>query len=517
MAERQGQKELVPRNWDVGISCISIVYEAGLSANRVVQLGKYPSAIFLIDSRRPVLEEPPARPAVVNRLPPPPMPGPGPVPIPIQLPMAGDAPPPAAPGPTPAPLARTMPRLVAGGPITLPPGYVLPPGWAVIPAHNVQIVPPHQPQNPGGVPNVQVLGAQIGQPFVQQGPLPVPAGSPEGSGEAPPLQPADHVSPTGPSATRPENSGATTNMPPIAGTGLPNNSNSSTAINTNLPNLMQRTAPRLWATQSPHPSFPVVLPLFPATGNMGVQYRSAPSPPTSGRTEGTAASTQVNSNANGITATDERRETEERSAVLHQMNESLKTMQDLVTKFSTLSSPLHPSISAQSHTSQLTSASRVNISINPSTSTSNIHTSDPAPSSPPAVLHIRKRRSFSPGERANENDPNPLRRLSSSEDDLSPEELADIRAPWIEQPIDNELPLNEVVHPRQPSPPRLRSASLSPNGSLRRRGSLLKHDITKEIIQERGRDRSRSVDGKKPVIDKGKGKEVYVEDGSEEE
>jgi hypothetical protein len=95
-------------------------------------------------------------------------------------------------------------------------------------------------------------------------------------------------------------------------------------------------------------------------------------------------------------------------------------------------------------------------------------------------------------ERTNENEPH-TRRLSSSEDDLSPEELADIRAPWVES-LDEELPPQDVLHsPQQGSPPRLRAESQSPN-RLARRGSLLKHDITNEMLEERGRERVRNLD-----------------------
>ena len=211
--------------------------------------------------------------------------------------------------------------------------------------------------------------------------------------------------------------------------------------------------------------------------------------------------------------------------MLNQMGESVKAMQDLVARMSTLipsqMSPTTsnvPQESQNSHSIPL-SPRPSNIVQEPSSSetmNSNGHTSDTLPSRHSPPLHVQKRRSFSPVDRTNENEHHPsdrLRRLSSSEDDLSPEELADIRAPWVEA-LDNEIPLNEV---RTGSPPRLRSGSQSPTRTLRRRGSLLKHDITNEMLEERGRERGGSVDKGIEVVDKGKGKEVSVEDGSDGE
>ena len=516
------EKGLVPKSCDVDTFCISIVYEVGLNDSRVAQLGIFRRHSFLIYSRRPVLEETPTRPARVNPLPipPPPMPGAAPVPMHMQMPPPVDVPPPPAPGPTPAPVARTMPRIVAGGPITLPPGYVLPPGWAVIPAHNVQVIPPAA-QTPAGVPNAQVVG---------QHDLPrVPHPPPGGNGDVTIPNPNDQVS-----QSSAERSPTTTNIPPTPTiTSLP--PNNSTTSNSTPPNLMQRPAPRVWATQSPHPSFPIAVPLFPTAGSMGVQYRSTTFPPATGRADGTLTSTQgqpQSPRVNGVTSSsNERDETEERMAILDQMGESVRAMQDLMTRMSTLiPSQMPPSTSSTVPLENVVPQSIISTSgpsnavYEPSTSSSNGHTSDNSPSRTPPPLRIQRRRSFSPVDRTNENEPHPsdrLHRLSSSEDELPIEELADIRAPWVEQDIDVELPLAEVRHSRQGSPPRMRSASQSPSRSLRRRGSLLKHDITNEMLEERGRaTRSVSMDSETKaggLLDKGKGKEVYVEDGSEEE
>jgi hypothetical protein len=106
--------------------------------------------------------------------------------------------------------------------------------------------------------------------------------------------------------------------------------------------------------------------------------------------------------------------------------------------------------------------------------------------------------------------------LSTEEDDLAIEETADIHAPWVEPAIDEESPLQEGAH-HPPSPPRVRSASQSP-ARRPRRGSLLKHDITNEILEERGRERLRNagVENLPTSVDKGKGKQVAVEDSEEE-
>ena len=526
MAARLEEKGLGLRNCDVDIFYIFIVCEVGLNDSRVVRLGISPTPVSLINSRRPVLEETPTPPAPINRLPvpPPPMPGPAPVPIPLQMPAPGDVPPPPpAAGPTPAPFTRAMPRIVAGGPITLPPGYVLPPGWAVIPAHNVQIVPPPA-QIPIGVPNAPVVGQQ----GLQQGPIPTAVAIPGGHGDVtipPTIQNQnDNVDQSSGHAAR---SPASTNIP---------SSPTTTANNIPPTNMsttpMQRPAPRVWATQSPHPSFPIAVPLFPTTGNTGVQYRPTTLSPITGRAERTPASTQgspLSPRVNGVTnTTNEREETE---SILNQMGESVRAMHDLVTRMSTLipsqfSTSTSPSIPLENIIPQSIISTPRPIQTNNESHTldSHGHISDPSSSRTLPSLHLRKRRSFSPVDGANENEPHPsdrLHRLSSSEDDLSPEELADIRAPWVEQAIDIELPLHEGHHSRQGSPPHLRSASQSPTRSLRRRGSLLKHDITNEMLDEKGKGKSSTnMDGGTEgdgLLDKGKGKQVYVEDGSEEE
>ena len=299
---------------------------------------------------------------------------------------------------------------------------------------------------------------------------------------------------------------------------------------------MQRPAHRVWANQSPHLAFPIAVPLFRTAGNTGIQHRSNPVPSATGRGDAMPTSPAAQAQAprvNGVTNTsNENRETEERMALLSQMGASVKAMQDLVARMSILiPSQMSPtSVSGVPPETQISQP--IPLSPGPSTvgqepsssdtGTSYGHTSDTSPSRNSPPLRIQKRRSFSPVDRTNENEHhhNPsdrLHRLSFSEDDLSPEELADIRAPWVEQPLDLEIPLTEVRNAKPGSPPRLRSASQSPSRTLRRRGSLLKHDITNEVLQERGRERGRSVDGNIDVVDKGKGKEVYVEDGSEGE
>ena len=538
MEVKQEEKELVPKSYGVDIFYISIVSEVGLNDSRVVQPGMSSRLPFLIYSRRPVLEETPPRPAPVNRLPipPPPMQAQAPLPMPLQLPVPGEVPPPPPPGPPPTPFARTMPRIVAGGSITLPPGYVLPPGWAVIPAHNVQIIPP--PGQTPTVTGVQMVAQQGGPPVVvqQQGPTPVTAGSPDGNGDVTntaPIAPNGQVGgPSGQTATTPTPP-TSINIPPTSTTTTSAvNTNTSTANSPNAPNLMQRPATRVWASQSPHPSFPIAVPLFPTAGNMSVQYRANPVPSATGRTVGmpTSPTAQAQSpRVNGVTNTsNENRETDERTALLNQMGMSVRAMQDLVARMSILiPSQLSPTsvsgVPTENQISPPVSPGPSTAAQEPSSSdtkTSNGHTSDTSPSRNSPPLRVRKRRSFSPVDRPNENEPHPadrLHRLSFSEDDLSPEELADIRAPWVEQPLDIEIPLNEVRGAKPGSPPRLRSASQSPSRSLRRRGSLLKHDITNEMLQERGREREGRVDGNIQVVDKGKGKEVYVGDSSEED
>ena len=455
------------------------------------------------------------------------MPGAALLPVPnFAIPAPGDAapqPPPPAPGPTPAPFPpRTMPRIVAGGPITLPPGYVLPPGWAVIPAQNVQIVPPQPtPPTAPAPPPQQGLGAAV-----QQGPPPIPAGSPvAGDVTIPPPNPNDrnngHVSEQADNVANagtniPATSVHPTNQPPQAtSTPQPSWTNS-------LPNNMQRTTPRVWATQSPHPSFPIAVPLFPTAANMGIQYRAPAFPMASARTDGTlsAMGGQI-PRVNGESTSEERRDTEDHLALLNQMGESVRTMQELVARMSTLIPPQIPVSPATAQAHSIPSVS--NSPRQPLTSepiTPNGHPSDPKSSRTPSPLIIQKRRSFSPN---NENDPHPndrLHRISSEEEVVSPEELADIRAPWVDQPLDpfdpDLPPLPEVGRSRQGSlsPPRIRSGSPSPHRGLVRRGSLLKHDITNEVLEER-LPGTTSMDGERDR--KGKGKEVYVEDGSEEE
>ena len=253
-----------------------------------------------------------------------------------------------------------------------------------------------------------------------------------------------------------------------------------------------------------------MIPLIGNVGNIGVQMRTTQvAQPT---TNGEGTSTSSSSVRMNGSASDGRTETEEHLTLLQQMGESVRTMQDLVSRMSTLLPFPNPPSSTAFESTQHSPPNP------PHPSTSQVESASPnrhisTPETLPA-LHIKKRRSFSPVERTDENEhphSSRVRRLSSSEDELSPEELADIRAPWVEMTIEDSLPLHEV--PRQGSPPRVRSPSRSPSRSLLRRGSLLKHDITNEIA-------STENDGQinhNNKLDKGKGREVFVEDGSEDE
>ena len=419
-----------------------------------------------------------------------------------------------------------MPRIVAGGQITLPPGYTLPPGWAVIPAQNVQIIPP-QPTPPTTAHAPTPPSTGQGLDAGVQGPPPIPAGSPVvGSGDVTIPQPNDrndHVSDQSNNAIAGTNIPASTSVHP---TNQPQSSpNQVTQQAGWTPNTMPRTAPRVWAMQSPHPSFPIAVPLFPTAGNMGIQYRSPAVPAAIARTDGTSSGMGGQlPRLNGESTSEEGRDTEDHLALLNQMGESVRTMQELVSRMSTLIPPQIP-ISPAAQTRAVPPPSAT--SRQPSTSeptTANGHPSDAKLSRTPTPLIIRKRRSFSPTDRLNENDPHPhdrLHRISSEEEDLSPEELADIRAPWVDQTLDpfdpTDLPpLPDVGRSRQGSlsPPRMRSGSQSPHRTLVRRGSLLKHDITNEVLDEQSQEVTNMAADRDR---KGKGKEVYVEDGSDEE
>ena len=296
---------------------------------------------------------------------------------------------------------------------------------------------------------------------------------------------ADHVSPpSGQTAVRSDG----TNMPTTS-----SSTSSSTSIN--MPTAIQQppqipsAGSGIWANRSQHPLFPLAVPLF---GTPGPQNRSA-QPQTSAPSS-------------------DQREAEERlTAAANQLNESIKAMQDIVAQMSSIIS---------SHQTQTQINARISTSapstpvIHPSTSTSNGHMH----SSPPP-LNIPRRRSFTHGhKRHTDHSPPPVsprhHRLSTSEDDLMIEERADIRAPWADHPDQDEcLPLQEVG-----SPPR-RSSTSSPHRSLRRRPSLLRNDITDDIVVDdghRGRSLHHAMDGETQVegesVDKGKGKAVFVED-----
>jgi len=505
-------------------------------------------SLCLINSRRPVLDPTP-RPTPMARAmpaaPPPPMPAPGPVPIPIQIPGGGEAAAqPVAPGPTPAPL-RNVPRMVSsGGPITLPPGYQLPPGWAVIPAHNVQVIPPPTAQirTDGRSVGAGIIGVPQVVPGGQRGPGPVLAGAPNGNGDAIIAGTNDHVNdsvpPVATNTTGPANNtinntttnAINTNIPPPANVG------SSNPPQLNNPNLMQRTAAnRAWATQSPHHLFPVGIPLV----NVPLQQRVVSQASVNGaRIDGNSSnppSRNPSQRVNGIPpTTGERTESDiPMQEVLHRLGEidqNLKSLQDLVTTMSTLLPNRSTSINTTTttfqpqiqipHSNNIASTSSSRVESNSHSGSSALDTS---PGTSP-IRHHHKRRSTSPIERLHGDHEHeahfadPLTRISTSEDEFSPEEIANIKAPWVEPPLDMEP---EIRHPGTISPPRMRSGSASPQLSIGRRGSLLKHDITNQVLSDRRViPHGQSMDGQTEIetaLDKGKGKEVSVEDGSDEE
>jgi hypothetical protein len=466
---------------------------------------------MLISSRRPVLEEP-VRPTQTNRAHQPP--GPGQVPIQIRLPATGDAAPPAQPGQAPVPLARTAPRLFSGGPIALPPGYDLPPGWAVIPANHVQILPPQHGENIQTAPNVPVAGASLAPSSINASPNSLPGGPqivPSGdqalarssNDESSSTEHTRSASPNGP---RPEASSTTANLPPTAVVDLPLPQNTS-AASSNTPNFTQlRATGRLWASQSPHPAFPLTVPLFAMPFNAPGQPRTAAFD--AGRADGrVAASLQNQPTLGGLPTMPERRETQEQFHILRQLGENLRSAQELFARLSNLSSLGHPPPSTP-HQSPSPSPPLNDSNATASVPRSTTRTdSDVSSSSSSLSSDLQRHRSLSPNEHVNEKDPN-IHRLSS-DDEISPNELANIRAPWNEQALDDELPVNNMIPSGEASPPRLRSGSQSPRHSLKRRGSLLRHEITDEIVTNVAVERS--------TLDKGKGKGVYIEDGSEGE
>ena len=488
------------------------------------------SRIYLICSRRPVLEDAPARQPPANRAAPPgqvPLPMPPPVPPAAMPAQPGAVPTPTTPGPTPTPIQRPGPRIAAGAPINLPPGYTLPPGWAVIPAHNVQIIPPITQSLAGAVsPTVQVVVQGLsGGTVAQQGPpAPGPATSPVGGGGDVTIPNNDQVAPPSGQTAAPPRSPTNTNSPPSTAPPNPQISNLQALM-------QQRTAGhRMLATQSPHPSFPIAIPLGPPGA-----YANRTAPATT-RTDGTAEPPTVRPPRPPFTSS-ENGDPDERSAILSQMNDSVRAMQGLLARMNSLAQPPPPATSAVSPTP---ATSPVPLSSPPSTSTvlqpistngHNPETSTPLRSTP-THNRIYKRQSMSPVDPPGENEPHSadrLHRLSSDDEELSPEDLADIKAPWVEQPLDDELPLQEVRTSRQNSPPRMRSSSQSPHRQLRRRGSLLRHEITEEILDdEREREKVRTLGSLEledtvvapspegVLVDKGKGKAVVVEDGEDD-
>ena len=451
-------------------------------------------------------------------------------------PGAAPTPAPAAPGPPPAPIQRTnIPRIAAGAPINLPPGYNLPPGWAVIPAHNVQIIAPATQTVVGtGSPTMQAVvlqGLPAGTVAPQQGPpSPGSATSPTpGTGDVT-ISNNDHLA-----QTSSQTAGAASPRSPNI-----NNPPSTTPTNSqslNLQNLMQqRTAgQRMALPQSPHSAFPIVIPLVPSGASAsGAAYQRSSA---TTRTDGVAETpNQPPPRVNGTTnSSTESGDTDERFAILSQMSHNISTMQNLVARMQSLNQPLPP---ATTPTTVPCQPATVSISPSSSPSTSNVlqplspnsETTSTPLMSPPGHNRMHKRRSMSPVGRYGENDAvahpaDRLHSLSSSDEELSPEELADIKAPWVEEPFEDELPLPEVRTSRIDCGQRMRSGSQSPSRQLRRRSSLLRHEITEEILDA---ERDLEEDGTlaslelKPAVvgssndgaswDKGKGKAVSVED-----
>jgi hypothetical protein len=385
------------------------------------------------------------------------------------------APPPPVPGPTPTINgARTAPRIVINTPITLPPGYALPPGWAVIPANNVQLIPPTtQTQTPIGVQTIPTPTQQA----VSPGPPPNTAGTTGNvTGGAQDGNHADHVSPpSGQTAAGSDNTNTTT-------TNV--STSTSTSTSTTRPTMIQQppqiptASIGIRGNRVQYPQFPPIIPVFaPRTAQ-----------------------------PQNVSPSSEQRELEERlNTATNELNQSVKTMQDLVARMSSL-------VSSQQNQATPPISSTSAPFIRPSTSNGHFHASPPP-------LQVPRRSSSNPGHKYYiENSPppvSPLRhRLSGSEEDLMTEERPDIRAPWIDHPIDDDcMPLQEVG-----SPPR-RSSSNSPHRALRRRPSLLRNDITDEIIHKDGqqeRSMHQALEGETVAdggsVDKGKGKAVSVED-----
>jgi len=450
----------------------------------------------------------------------------------------GAAPTPTTPGPPPTPIQRaTVARIAVGAPINLPPGYTLPPGWAVIPAHNVQIIPPATQTVVGTAsPTIQTVvmqGLPAGNGAPQHGALPPPgsATSPTAAAGDVTISNNDHLAPnSGQSASAaPPRSATNINSPPSA---TPTNSQ-----NLDLPNLMQqRTAGhRMSAPQSPHPAFPITIPLVPSGGSVGdaAYQRSSVATRTNSATETLSQeSPRVNGTTNPST------DAGERFAILSQMTDSIRTMQDLLVRMQSLNQPPLPAttttiVSSHPTTSPLTPPSppsTSNVLQPPSPNSHNCETTSTSLTSPPGHNRMHKRRSMSPVGRHGESDAlthpaDRLHCLSSSDEELTPEELADIKAPWVEQPLDDELPLPEVRTSRKDSPQRVRANSQSPIRQLRRRSSLLRHEITEEILDdERDPEKNRTLAGldleptvvgssnDRASLDKGKGKAISVED-----
>jgi hypothetical protein len=446
----------------------------------------------------------------------------------------GANPNPATPGPIPTPIQRPVPRIPAGGPINLPPGYSLPPGWAVIPAHNVQIIPP-------ATHPLAVMAPATALVAQQQGPPPGSATSPGGGTGDVTIPNNNYQLPPPPSG---QAAAAPAQPPPQSPTNTNTPTSTINSQNLNLSNMMQQrtTGARLLASQSPHPSFPISIPLAPPVlwnaGGIG-QQRPASSVPT--RTNGMAETpTQLSPRMSGTTNPSAENDTnlDERFAILSQMNDSVRAMQDLLARMQSLAQP-PPTPTATTTVSPRIETSHITLPSPPPSTSTTLQPPSPdgytpetsSPSRSPPGSPVYRRRSMSPLGRRGEDDPHPadrLHRLSSSDEEFSPEELADIKAPWVEHPLDDELPLPEVRTSRQNSPPRLMRSSLeSPIHQLRRRGSLLRHEITEEILDdERGRDQNRTlrnlelentfVGSEGESLNKGKGKAVSAEDEADD-
>jgi hypothetical protein len=327
-------------------------------------------------------------------------------------------PPPPQPTPTQPLIGISVP---VGAPVFLPVGYNLPPGWAVIPAHNVVVVPPPAVN---GSPNSDSTPDSVT----------TPTGRNDVTGDQV-RQSADPIPTTNTNST-----------PPIG--------------NTTANQFIPRNFPLV---RSPHPQFPIVVPLYPQAHRAWNQANRPPQPPSTPAQEPPLPNSPPLPNLDEVL--------DRLESVTAEISNMVRTVTDVMAPLAAQSTHRNsdvPSTSAQ-------------------TSTSN------------PVNMPRPRRASHHAQR-----------LSGSEDEFLVDEVPqNIRAPWVDHPIDeNCMPLQEVG-----SPPR-RSSSRSP-GRLRRRPSSLRHEITEEELQIGGSSSSGGSGTQESARDKGKGKGVTVEDVTE--